>query len=447
MQPANEFPPGFVWGAATASFQIEGAIHEDGRGESIWDRFADTPGKILTGESGEPACDSYHRYADDVAALRAMHLNGYRFSVAWPRVIPDGAGAVNARGLDYYDRLVDALLAAGIAPFITLYHWDLPQALQDGGGWANRDTIDAYLRYVDVVVARLGDRVTHWMTHNEPWCVSFLSNEIGEHAPGFHDHNLALQVAHNVLVSHGLAVSVIRLRSAGAQVGIALNMYADYPMMDSSADRALARLEHAKFNRWFLDPIMGRGYPRDAWQAYGADSLEIAPDDMAAIAAPIDFLGLNYYSRNVYHDPAGGDDHFVVTQRDPNHVTARGWEIYPDGLYDLLTWLARDYALEHIYISENGAACDDTLTAQGGVHDPLRIQYLREHLRAAQRAIHAGVPLRGYFCWTLTDNFEWAFGTSSRFGLAYTDFPTQRRIIKESGHWFGRVAKANALID
>lgn len=441
------FPPGFIWGAATASFQIEGAIHEDGRGESIWDRFAATPGKVLTGEIGEPACDSYHRYGDDITALRTMNLNGYRFSVAWPRVVPDGSGAVNSAGLDYYERVVDALLAAGITPYITLYHWDLPQALQDRGGWASRATIDAYVRYVETVVAHLGDRVNHWMTHNEPVCISFLGNEIGEHAPGFHDHALALQVAHNVLVSHGMAVPAIRAHCAGAQVGIVLNMSSTYPMLDSEADRAAERLEHAKLNRWFLDPVMGRGYPRVAWDAFGADVIQILPDDMKTIAAPIDFLGLNYYSRVVCHDPEGGEDHYVLTQRDATHVTARDWEIHPDGLYDLLMWLHRDYAFKNIYISENGAAYDDTLAADSGVRDPLRIQYIREHLQAARRAIQAGVPLRGYFCWTLADNFEWAFGTSSRFGLAYTDFPTQRRIIKDSGYWFGRVAKANALVD
>jgi beta-glucosidase len=244
-----------------------------------------------------------------------------------------------------------------------------------------------------------------------------------------------------------LAVPVIRERCPDGQVGIVLNMHAPYPMMDSSADRALARLEHAKSNRWFLDPVMGRGYPQDAWNAYGAECIQMQPDDMKVIAAPIDFLGLNYYSRNVYHDATGGENHFVMTRRDPAHVTARDWEIHPDGLYDLLTWLTRDYAFENIYISENGAAYDDVLTAQGSVHDPLRIQYLREHLQAALRAIHAGVPLRGYFCWTLTDNFEWAFGTSSRFGLAYTDFAMQRRIIKDSGRWFGRVTRANALVE
>jgi beta-glucosidase len=443
----TNFPPGFIWGAATASFQIEGAIHEDGRGESIWDRFAATPGKIITGEIGEPACDSYHRYADDIAAMCAMHLNGYRFSIAWPRVLPAGTGAVNPAGLDYYDRVVDGLLAAGITPYVTLYHWDLPQALQDAGGWGNRATIDAYARYVETVVSRLGDRVKHWMTHNEPACVAFLGNESGEHAPGFHDHALALQVAHNVLVSHGTAVPVIREHCAGAQVGIVLNMHAAYPMLDTEADRAAARLEHAKFNRWFLDPVMGRGYPRDAWDAYGADVVQILPDDLKIIAAPIDFLGLNYYSRAVCHDPAGGENHFVLTHRDSTQVTARDWEIYPDGLYDLLMWLQRDYAFTNIYVSENGAAYDDTLATDGGVRDPLRTQYIREHLQAVLRAIQAGVPVRGYFCWTLTDNFEWAFGTSSRFGLAYTDYPTQRRIIKDSGHWFGRVAEANMLQD
>jgi len=376
-----------------------------------------------------------------------MHLNAYRFSIAWPRVIPAGTGAVNPAGLDYYDRLVDALLEAGIAPYATLYHWDLPQALQDQGGWANRATTGAFARYVEIVVSRLGDRVKHWMTHNEPLCTAFLGNETGEHAPGFHDRALALQVAHHVLVSHGLAVPIIRQHSAGAQVGAALNMYATYPMLDTEEDRAAARLAHDQSNRWFLDPMMGRGYPPDAWKAYGAQVIQERPDDQQIIAAPIDFLGLNYYFRQVCHDPSGGEDHFMLTQRDAKRVTDRDWEIYPDGLYDLLLWLQRDYSFKHIYITENGASYNDVPAPDGGVHDAQRIDYLRQHLQASSRAIQAGVPLRGYFCWSLMDNFEWAFGTSSRFGLAYTDFATQCRILKDSGRWYGRIVEANALLE
>lgn len=441
------FPQGFLWGTATASFQIEGATTEDGRGESIWDRFAATPGKIATGETGDPACDSYHRYPDDIALMRAMNLNAYRFSIAWPRIIPDGSGAVNPKGLDYYDRVVDALLEANIAPFVTLYHWDLPQALQDRGGWAERSTVDAFVRYADVVVARLGDRVTRWATHNEPWCVSILSNEMGEHAPGLHDRKIALQVAHHLLLSHGAAVPAIRARCPDGQAGIVLNFSPAYPAMDSEADRAAARVHHARFNLWFLDPITGRGYPPDAWDGYGADVPLVQDGDMETMATPIDFLGVNYYTRVVCHDPGGGEGHPVLNRRDPSNVTARGWEIFPQGLYDLLTWLHRDYGFARLYVTENGAAYDDVVADDGHIHDPLRREYIAQHLAAVHRAIEAGAPVGGYFCWSLLDNFEWACGTSSRFGLAYTDFSTQQRTLKDSGHWYGRVARANALVD
>ncbi len=443
----RSFPDGFVWGTATASFQIEGAIHDDGRGESIWDRFAATPGNIRTGEIGEPACDSYHRYPDDIALMRAMNLNAYRFSTAWPRIIPDGSGAINTAGLDYYDRLVDALLEAHITPFITLYHWDLPQALQDRGGWANRATVDAFVRYTDVVVSRLGDRVKQWITHNEPWCISILSHEIGEHAPGLHDRALALHVAHNVLLSHGAAVPVIRAGCPDAQVGITLNMYPGYPATDSEADQTATRLFTATFNRWFLDPLVGRGYPQEAWDYYGADAPYIEPGDLESMTAPLDFLGVNYYTRRVCHDPAGGEGRQTLHRRDPDNVTARDWEIYPQGLFDLVSWIHREYAFPTLFITENGAAYDDMVAEDGRVHDPRRQTYLRLHVEVVLRLIEASVPLRGYFCWTLLDNFEWAWGTSSRFGVAYTDFETQRRIIKDSGQWFGHVAQANMLVD
>jgi len=441
------FPKGFIWGTATASYQIEGAIHADGRGESIWDRFAATPGKIITGEIGEPACDSYHLYKEDIALMTDMHLNGYRFSIAWPRIIPDGSGQVQPAGLDYYDRVVDALLEAGISPFVTLYHWDLPQALQDKGGWANRATVDAFVRYTDVVVSRLGDRVKHWMTHNEPWCVSILSHEIGEHAPGLRDRKTALQVAHNVLVSHGLAVPVIRARSSDSKVGIVLNLSPAYPATDSEADQALTRREHARFNLWFLDPIMGRGYPQDAWDGYGADVPQVQPDDMKLMASPIDFLGVNYYSREVCHDPAGDPGAMELNRRSETHVTGRDWEIYPQAMYDLLVWIKNAYNFQDIYITENGASYHDVVSPDGRIHDELRIHYLYQHLSTILRAIRAGVPIRGYFCWSLMDNFEWAFGTSSRFGLAYTDFDTQKRTLKDSGVWFGKAAHANALVE
>jgi beta-glucosidase len=444
---SNAFPKGFVWGTATAAFQIEGAIHEDGRGESIWDRFAATPGKIITGEIGEPACDSYHRYMDDIALMKAMNLNAYRFSIAWPRIIPKGDESINPAGLDYYERVVDELLQAGIQPFVTLYHWDLPQALQDKGGWARRETVDAYVRYADVVVSRLGDRVKHWATHNEPWCISILSHEMGEHAPGLRNRKTALQVAHNLLVSHGYAVPVIRAGCQDARVGIVLNFTPAYPATDTIVDQALTRREHGRFNLWFLDPIAGHGYPEDIWEGYGDDVPEIEPDDMETIATPIDFLGVNFYTRQVCHNPAGGKGGRYLNVRDGSKVNARDWEIYPQALYDLLVWIGLGNNFKDIYITENGAAFNDLLTDEGKVHDPLRKDYIHKHLTILLRAIEAGVPVRGYFCWSLMDNFEWAYGTSSRFGLAYTDFKTQKRILKDSAEWYGEVAQENALID
>ena len=443
----NHFPKNFYWGTATASFQIEGATREEGRGESIWDRFCATPGKIITGERGDPATDSYHRYGEDIALMKEMGLNAYRFSIAWPRIIPDGDGDVCEKGLDYYDRMVDGLLEAGMRPFVTLYHWDLPQALQDKGGWANRAIMDAYVRYTEIVVKRLADRVKSWMTFNEPWCVSILSNEIGEHAPGNHDRKLALQVAHNLLVSHGMAIPVIRQHCPTAEVGIVLNFTPSYPATDSEADQNLARQAHARFNLWFLDPVAGHGYPLDAWESYGADVPQIQSGDMELIATPMDFLGVNFYTRSVEHDPQSGEGSRTLNTRSETHQTGRGWEIYPQAMYDLLVSIRMGYNFKNIYLTENGASYHDVISPEGRIHDAPRIEYLYKHLSALLRAIEAGVPVRGYFCWSLMDNFEWAFGTSIRFGLAYTNFETQQRTLKDSGVWFGKVARANALPD
>jgi beta-glucosidase len=443
----DQFPKGFLWGTATASFQIEGYTAADGRGESIWDRFCATPGKIVNGDTGDPACESYVRYPEDIALMQAMGTNAYRFSIAWPRIIPSGDGTVNVKGLDYYDRLVDALLAANIKPVPTLYHWDLPQALQDKQGWANEIIIDAFARYVDVAVTRLGDRVKMWSTLNEPWCIALLGHLTGEHAPGLTDLKTALQVSHNVLVAHGTAVPIIRERCPDGQVGIVLNMYPCYPMMDTEADQQATDLEHARFNLWFLDPLMGRGYPANAWESYADEVPDIKPGSLETIACPLDFLGLNYYSRRVVHDPAGGEGP-ILHQRDGNNVSARDWEIYPVGLSDLLTWLHKDYPeIPEIIVTENGTALDDIMEPDGKVHDPKRAEFLKQHFVRALKAIEQGVPLTGYFIWTLMDNFEWAFGTSSRFGLAYVDFDTQKRTLKDSGHWFARVARSNALVD
>ncbi|MEQ8672746.1 MAG: GH1 family beta-glucosidase [Aggregatilineales bacterium] len=442
----KHFPQAFYWGTATASYQIEGATQVDGRGESIWDRFSATRGKVLNGDTGEPACQSYYLYHDDIAIMKKMNTNAYRFSVAWPRILPQGVGTVIEAGLDYYDRVVDALLEADITPFVTLYHWDLPQALQDQGGWENRATIDAFVNYAEHTVARLGDRVKHWSTFNEPWCIAILSNEIGEHAPGLHDRKIALQVAHNLMVAHGRAMPIIRQQSPDCKAGITLNMVPSYPATDTEADATLARLEHEKFNLWFLDPILGKGYPEMAWAHYGDKIPEIQTDDLEIMNQPLDFLGLNFYTRNIAHDPSDTSG-TILNQRDSENVSARDWEIYPDGMYKLLTWLHQDYPeIPIIYIHENGIACEDVVS-DGEVHDPQRISYLYQHFDAAHRAIEAGVPLKGYFVWSLLDNFEWAYGYESRFGLTYVNFDTQERILKDSAYWYAKVTSANALVD
>jgi beta-glucosidase len=442
----KDFPKGFLWGTATASYQIEGATSKDGRGESIWDRFSATPGKVFGGHTGDPACESYDRYEEDIAVMKAMNNNAYRFSVAWPRVVPEGVGPINGAGLDYYSRLVDELLEAGVSPFVTLYHWDLPQALQDRGGWANRSTIGAFADYAEIVTRRLGDRVKMWATFNEPWCVSILSNELGEHAPGLKDRKVALQVAHNVLVAHGTTMPIIRNNSANCKAGIVLNMEPAYPAMDTDADRRLAELSEAKFNLWFLNPVMGKPYPQIAWDHYGADVPEILDGDMKTIHQPLDYFALNYYTRKVAHDPDGGEA-AVLNARDEDKVSDRGWEIFPQGISDLLTRVHNEYPdIQEFYISENGMSLRDELE-DGRVSDPRRIDYLKDHFSTVLDLIEAGIPVKGYFVWSLMDNFEWACGYDSRFGLAYVDFQTQKRTIKESGHWYGRVAAANALVE
>jgi len=438
------FPSGFLWGAATASYQIEGAWDEDGKSPSIWDTFSHTPGKVHGGDTGDVACDHYHRYREDVALMRELGLEAYRFSVSWPRVLPEGRGRVNRAGLDFYSRLVDALLEAGIAPVLTLYHWDLPQALQDLGGWGSRDTIDAFAEYAGVVSRDLGDRVALWITHNEPAVVAFEGHAIGEHAPGIRDPKLALQVAHNLLVSHGLAVPVLRANGAG-KVGITINAWPVQPESEDPVDVAAAERVYAREVDWFLDPLYGRGYPADVLAIYERLGWvpEVRDGDMEAIAAPTDFLGLNYYSRSKVKFDAGDEPWHAADVREPGEYTDMDWLVYPDGLFDLLTRVHGEQAPAEIYVTENGAAFADELSPDGHVHDERRVSYLREHFRAAARAVGAGIPLRGYFVWSLLDNFEWAEGYSKRFGIVRVDFETQVRTIKDSGHFLRDVISAN----
>ncbi len=431
----SDFPSDFVWGTATSAYQIEGAVCEDGRGPSIWDTFSHTPGKTRGGHTGDVACDHYHRYLTDIGLMRSLGLNAYRFSVAWPRIFPQGRGAPNPKGLAFYDRLVDALLESGLEPWLTLYHWDLPQALQDQGGWPQRDTAYAFAEYAAYLSRYLGDRVRHWITLNEPWCSAHLGYYAGVHAPGLRDLALSLQAAHHLLLAHGLAVPLIRENAPKAQVGITLNLAPGHPVSPDPADLAAARRYDGFQNRWYLDPLYGFGYPPDMLELYGPASPHIRSGDLEAIATPTDFLGLNYYTRAVLQHSLEAPYHFSGV-RWGQAFTHMDWEVYPDGLRELLVRLAREYRPKAIYITENGAAYPDGLV-NGQVSDPERIHYLQAHFAAALQALREGAPLRGYFIWSLLDNFEWAEGYEKRFGLVYVDFATQARYLKDSGHWLG----------
>jgi beta-glucosidase len=443
-----KFPPGFIWGAATSSYQIEGAWNEDGKGESIWDRFSQTPGKIQDGSSGNIACGHYHRWPEDVALMKELGLQAYRFSVSWPRILPEGRGRLNPHGLDFYNRLVDGLLEAGITPFVTLYHWDLPQALQDKGGWPERSTAEAFVEYADVVTEHLGDRVNHWITHNEPWCISILSHQIGEHAPGWQDSAAAIRAAHHVLLSHGWAVPVIRQNNPEAEVGITLNFEVYEPASESAADRKAALDQDGRFNRWFLDPLFGRRYPADIVAAYepyfpyGMDFIQ--PGDFGQMSVQMDFLGVNYYTRRVVRamDTEDNEEQTLFPDLDR---TEMDWEIYPTGLYKLLNRLHFEYSPRKIYITENGCSFSDGPDELGRVSDSRRQAYLRDHFTDAHRALQNGVPLAGYFVWSLLDNFEWAKGYTQRFGLVWVDYETQQRIFKDSALWYRQVIAANGL--
>ncbi len=434
-QPTPAFPADFVWGAATAAYQIEGAAHEDGRGESVWDRFCATPGKVRNGDTGAVACDFYHRYPDDIALMRELGLDAFRFSIAWPRVVPDGSGPVNQAGLDFYDRLVDALLEQGIKPFATLFHWDTPQALEDVGGWTSRATAERFVEYADVVSARLGDRVGHWTTHNEPWVVAWVGHAWGVHAPGRTSRADAVAASHHLLLSHGWTLDVLRRNAPNAQVGITLNLQHVEAASPSPEDEAAAREVDGNGNRWYLDPIFRGEYPRDMLETYGADGPPVRDGDLDAISAPIDFLGVNNYFRQVVGASTNGEGPRFVVAADAQ-LTDMGWEVYPQGLYQLLRRVADDYAPPAIYITENGAAFGDVRVHDGRVRDPERLDFIRSHIDAVGRAVEDGVPVNGYFVWSFLDNFEWSLGYSKRFGIVYVDYPTQERVPKDSFYWY-----------
>jgi beta-glucosidase len=437
-------PPDFLWGVATAAYQIEGAVAADGRKPSIWDTFCQVPGAVDNADTGAVACDHYHRWPEDVALLGRLGVDAYRFSVAWPRIMPDGVGPVNPKGLAFYDRLVDALLAAGIRPFVTLYHWDLPQALQDGGGWPRRATAEAFADYAAVVAARLGDRVADWNTVNEPLCVSWIGHLDGLMAPGERDLPLAVHASHHVLLGHGLATRAIRANAARpASVGVVLNLSPCEPATDRPADVAAARRMDGHVNRWWLDPLHGRGYPADMIDTYRVEP-PVRPGDLETIAEPTDYLGVNYYFRQlVVDDPEGSAPYARQVPVPGAERTAMGWETYPAGLTQTLVRVADDYTPGRIVVTESGAAWPDEVTADGTVEDRERTEYLDRHVGACAAAVARGVPLGGYFAWSLLDNFEWAYGYDKRFGLVHVDYPTQRRTVKASGHRYADLIRAH----
>jgi beta-glucosidase len=427
---AHVFPKDFVWGVATSAFQIEGAPHEDGKGPSIWDEFCRVPGSIADGSNGDVACDHVHRLEADLKLIAQLGVDAYRFSVSWPRVQPNGHGAWSEKGLDFYERLVDGLLARGIRPYLTLNHWDLPAALQRQGGWAHRDTVHRFVNYACGVAEHLGDRVATITTHNEPWVIAFLGHEMGVFAPGQKSRATASQVAHHLLLSHGLTLQALRAQGCTSRLGIVLNLSPIRAATEAPADRAQARLEDGRLVRWYMDPLFKGEYPADIVQHLGADAPKVEPGDMAAIHTPMDFLGVNYYTRSVV-SAAGAWD----VKTGGKVLTDMGWEVYPEGLTELLRRLHRDWPVPPLYIKENGAAFKDELV-DGQVHDVQRTDYIARHIAAVGDALQHGVPMAGYMVWSLLDNFEWASGYEKRFGIVHVDYATQQRTPKDSAKWY-----------
>ncbi len=453
LSAGGTFPKGFFWGTATASYQIEGAWNEDGKGESIWDRFAHTPGKIKNGDTGDVACDSYHRWREDLDLMRAMNLNSYRFSIAWPRIQPSGSGAVNEKGFDYYSRLVDALLEARIRPLVTLYHWDLPQALEDAGGWTNRDTAGRFSDYVQLVAQKLGDRVSDWMIFNEPTAFVDLGYLEGTHAPGRASLLDFLRATHVVNLAQGAGFRALKAARPTARVGTAFSMSSCEPATNSEADKLAAERAHAITNIWFLEPALRGRYP-EALTFLPETAMRIQSGDMEKIRAPLDFIGINLYYRiiasgsGVIERTTHPQEWLFPVKMDGGQQgpkTGFGWEVWPKALYDMVMRITRDYNRPVIEITESGCSYNNAPDASGAIHDSRRIEYHQGYLAALARSIVDGADVRGYHAWSLMDNFEWADGYSQRFGLAYVDFKTQQRTIKDSGRWYGKVAAANRV--
>jgi beta-glucosidase len=426
----NPFPPGFVWGVATSSFQIEGAASDDGKGLSIWDEFCKVPGAIADGSHGLVACDHYHRWQRDLDLVAELGVDAYRFSVSWPRVRPGGSGAWNEQGLAFYERIVDKLLQRGIKPYMTLNHWDMPAELQPTGGWAQRDTVHRFVEYAQGMGRRFGDRVASITTHNEPWVMAMLGHESGIFAPGIKNRAVAMQVSHHLLLSHGLAVQALRAQGCVARLGIVLNVSPIEAATDSAADRDKAHFEDGRLVRWYMDPLFKGRYPQDMLDHLGADAPQVQDGDLQAIHTPTDFLGINYYSRSVV---SAADDWKVS---DSGYgLTDMGWEIYPRGLTDVLLRLQRDYAVPPLYVTENGGAFKDAVV-NGHIHDGERTDYIARHIDAVGDAMRQGVNMAGYMVWSLLDNFEWASGYEKRFGIVHVDYATQTRTPKDSALWY-----------
>lgn len=424
------FPTDFVWGVATSSFQIEGAANEDGKSASIWDEFCRIPNAIKDCSNGDIACDHYHRWEEDLDLITSLGVDAYRFSVAWPRVCRDDSGSWNEKGMAFYERLVDGMLARGIKPYLTLNHWDLPAKLQAKGGWANRDTVYRFVEYASHVAARMGDRVAAITTHNEPWVMANLGHETGEFAPGIKNRAIAMQVSHHLLLSHGLALQALRAQGCKGELGIVLNLSPVVSATDTPEDRALAQLKDGKLVRWYMDPLFGKGYPQDVLDYLGNDAPKLQDGDLRDIATPLDFLGVNYYSRKVVSAKGNWDVH-----QGGLPFTDMGWEIYPEGLTELLLRLHRDYRLPPIYMTENGAAFNDTIS-EGKINDARRVDFIARHIDAMAKAMAKGVNIQGYMVWSLLDNFEWASGYEKRFGIVHVDYATQKRTLKDSALWY-----------
>ena len=441
-----QFPTDFYWGTATAAYQVEGAWNEDGKGESIWDKFSHTVGNIKGAATGDVACDSYHRYRADIALMREMHLNSYRFSISWPRIQPTGTGTPTRKGLDYYSRLVDGLLEAKIRPVATLYHWDLPQALEGKGGWPNRDLSGYFADYAGVVATTLGDRVKNWVIFNEPSVFTFKGYYMGVHAPGRTNFPEFLRATHVVNLAQGEAFRALKAARPDSRVGTAFNMSDAEPKTSSAADEAAAERYHAFRNLWFVDPAVKGEYPKGLSSGIPAEALGVKSGDMEITKVPLDFFAINYYDRSVIADGNGFESlHLEVLDSKQGPKTDFGSEVWPDGLYKLLMRITRDYNKPVIEITENGCSYGDAPDEHGRVPDQRRIEFYRGYIGAVARAIKDGANIRGYHAWSLLDNFEWAEGYSQRFGLTYVDFRSQRRTLKDSGHWYGQLAATGTL--